>query len=233
MIPVMRKSISLLLLAILLVVGCGGKPIPQIAQTDQANVILGPGDVISVAFTYTPEHDITQTIRPDGKIVLEIVGEIGAAGKTPLQLRNDIMDIYKTQLKDYDIIVKVESLYSRRVYVGGEVQNPGVIDFPGELTVLGAIFQSGGYNSETAQLSKVTVIRQKDGQLYSYTINLTTVLKGNEGPAFYLQPFDVVYVPKSKIARFNLFIDQYFNRVLPQIILTAIPFIIYNELFQD
>jgi protein involved in polysaccharide export with SLBB domain len=231
--PLMRKPMLLLVLAVLMVTGCGSKPIPQIMQTGLENVILGPGDVVSVAFTYTPEHDITQTIRPDGRIVLEIVGEIVAAGKTPLQLRNDIMDKYKNDLKDYDIIVKVESLYSRRVYVGGEVQNPGVVDFPGELTALGAIFQSGGYISETAQLSKVKVIRQKEGQLYSYTINLASVLKGESGASFYLQPFDVVYVPKSKISRFNMFIDQYFNRVLPQIILTAVPFIIYNELFQD
>ena len=62
-------------------------------------VILGPGDVIDVKFRFLPELDYQQAIRPDGKISLQMVDEIVAAGKTPGELDNHLTDLYSTKLK--------------------------------------------------------------------------------------------------------------------------------------
>ena len=46
---------------------------------------FSPGDSIDVKFFYTPELNEIQNVRPDGKIALQIIGEVTAAGKTPAE----------------------------------------------------------------------------------------------------------------------------------------------------
>lgn len=219
--------------AVFISAGCGGKPPLPPIQDPMQQVILGAGDVLNITFTYTPEHDMVQTVRPDGMIVLELVGEVMAAGKTPLALHEHLMELYQAHLRDYEIVVTVESLYSRRVYVGGEVGAAGVVDFPGQLTVLSAIMQAGGLNMETASVKNVTVVRQNGNSRMRYVVDLNDALKNPQSDVFYLEPYDVVYVPRTRIAKFNQFINQYFNQIFPEIVLATIPFIVYHELNAD
>ena len=48
----------------------------------EPEVRLGPGDTLEIRFFYTPELNVIQTIRPDGKIMLQLVGDVEAQGKT-------------------------------------------------------------------------------------------------------------------------------------------------------
>ena len=127
------------------------------------------------------------------------------------------------------IKVIVESLYSNRVYVTGEVNTPGMIDFPGRLTALEAVAQSGGFNVTTAKSSKVFVIRYKNGQRYRYQLNLKRALKGEEDP-FFLKPFDIVYVPQNTSTVVNRWIDA----MLPRAIFgSTLTYILSVELFRN
>jgi polysaccharide export outer membrane protein len=109
------------------------------------SLALSPGDEVDVRFYYTPELNVTQTVRPDGKIMLQLIGEVEARGKSPDKLRGELLQRYGPQLKDPDITVLTRSLYTRRVYVGGQVISPGVVNMPSQMTVLEAIMQSGGF----------------------------------------------------------------------------------------
>ena len=99
-------------------------------------VTLAPGDVIEIKFFYTPELNEIQTVRPDGKLALQLVGEVEVQGKTPAELREELLRLYASQLKDPEIAVMSRLLQNRRVFVGGQVNAPGVIPMPGELTLL-------------------------------------------------------------------------------------------------
>jgi len=187
----------------------------QAEAISSPRVVLEPGDEIELKFYYTPELDITQTVRPDGKIALQLIGEIDVQGKTPGALREELLRLYVPHLKKPEIAVIVRSLLNRRVYVGGEVTAPGVVAIPGKTDLLQAIMQAGGFKLPEAAVRNVVVIRHTDGQRYAYAVNLESALKGNGSEPFYLQPQDIVYVPRTKITKVNQWVDQHINKLMP------------------
>ena len=108
----------------------------------------------------------------------------------------------------------VRSFSGQRVYVGGEVTRQGLIDFTTGMTALQAVFSAEGFK-ETAQPSSVIVIRKgPDNRPVPIRVDLNAFDKENDGADFQLQPYDVVYVPKSFIAEANKFVNQYVERLL-------------------
>jgi protein involved in polysaccharide export with SLBB domain len=174
------------------------------------------GDSIDVKFFYTPELNETQDVRPDGKIALQIIGEVTAAGKTPAQLRWLLEKLYASHLKDPEISVVVRSFSNQLVYVGGQVMRPGMIEVSGQMTALEAIMEAGGVDFKEAQVKNVVVIRHYEGTRYGYLLNMEPILEGKESRPFFLEPKDIVYVPRTEIAKVNQWIDQYINRIVPQ-----------------
>ena len=183
-------------------------------------VTLGPGDVFDIKFFRTPELNETQTVRPDGRITLQLVGEVMVHGKTPDELRSELIRLYTPELKKPEVAVIVRSLHHRRVYVGGEVKAPGLIPMPGRVTALEAIMQAGGFDPKTAEISNVVIIRHKDGKRYGCALNLRKDLGGEEVQPFYLEAEDIVYVPRTTIVKVNQWIDQYINKIIPRTGLT-------------
>jgi polysaccharide biosynthesis/export protein len=210
-------------LFIVMTVGCQSVDSPQLELTplpklnaSEHRVTLAPGDEIEVKFFYVPELNEIQKVRPDGKITLQLVGEVVAQKKTPLELKNELINLYESELKKPEIAVIVRSLSNQRVYVGGEVFTPGMIELPGSITVLEAIILAGGFNMETANLKKIVVIRNKDGQQHKEFLDYHKALEDPEDvPVFNLQPLDIVYVPSKTIIKINQWVDQYINKIIP------------------
>ena len=171
--------------------------IPNIVQAQlyEQNTKLSPGDTIEIRFFFTPDLNKIQTIRPDGKIVLQLVGEITAAGKTPNELTQELYKHYSNYFKQLDIAVFVESYSSNYVYVGGEVNTPGNVEMRGKLTALEAIMLAGGIISENASYKKVIIIRQKDGKWVRFEMNLAEILDGESDEPFYLEAQDIIFIP--------------------------------------
>ena len=178
---------------------------------------LSAGDVVEVSFHYTPELNVIQTIRPDGKIALQLIGEVSARGKTPGELRAELLESYARILKQPDITVLTRSFYERRVYVGGHVMAPGVFDMPGPITLLEAIIQAGGLDLAQAEVRNIVVIRHEGDLRYGYAVDLERALQGSESRPFYLRPMDIVYVPQTRIAKAGQWVDQHINQLVPEV----------------
>lgn len=185
----MKKAVLFIVLILI--------PCSAIAQEkeEEADITLSPGDVIEIRFFYTPDLNVVQTIRPDGKIVLQLVGEIRAEGKTPTQLTQELYTHYAKYLSQLDVAVFVQSFNSRFISVVGEVISPGSIPMPRPLTALEAIMLAGGINAESATYKNVVIIRKRDDKWIRIKINLENILLGRDDTMFYLQPLDMVYVP--------------------------------------
>jgi protein involved in polysaccharide export with SLBB domain len=181
------------------------------------DVVLRPGDVVEVKFFYTPELDVTQMVRPDGKITLQLVGEVTAEGRSPGQIREELLSLYRPHLKDPQIAVLVKSLYDRRVFVGGQVIRPGIIDMPGEMTVMEAIMAAGGFDMREAEVESVIVVRQEGNRWQGYKLNMKSTLKGYRTQPFFLCPKDIVYVPRTKIAEVDQWIDEHISKLIPRL----------------
>jgi len=191
------------------------------SEDGEVQVILQPYDVIRVRFLYWPELDDEQMIRPDGKISLLMVGDVKAQGMTLEQLQQHLMALYEEKINDPDINVVATALASNRVYVGGEVATPGLILIDSKLTALGAIMQAGGFMEDTAKKGSVVVIRQREGKQYACRIDLRKALERPETDSFVLEPYDVVYVPRTNIARVDQFVQQYLSDIVPRWITTG------------
>lgn len=201
-------------------------PWPEVPAVDQ--ILLHPGDVMDVHFSSHPEFNdlASQTIRPDGKIAMPYIDEVRAAGLTPAELDEVLTRLLSTELVDPSLTVYVRSQVNRRVYVGGEVGSPGVVEMPGSMNLTDALMLAGGFNLDQAEPSNVIVIRYVDGVRYHRIVNMdvervlydedVTVADLPEA-GLALAPLDVVYVPRTKISRLNQWIDQHINQVIPNI----------------
>lgn len=178
-------------------------------------VTLAPGDVVEVKFFYTPDLNEVQTVRPDGKITLQLIGEIEVEKKSPTELRAELIKLYTPLLKTPEIAVIVRSFYERRVYVGGQVMAPGIVEMPGTMTLLEAVMQAGGFNIKEAEVRNVIIIRHINGQRYGQSINLKPALTGDKVQPFYLAPKDIIYVPQTTIAKVDQWVDQHINKIIP------------------
>ncbi len=177
---------------------------------------FGPGDELEIKFYYAPELNIQQRVRPDGKISLQLVGDVDAAGKTPGELDEELQSAYAKHLKYPELSIIVRGMYSRRVLVTGEVLRPGPMEMPTQMSLMEAIGYSGGFNLVTANIKQVIVSRDAgDGKRVGYVVNMKDEYAGAATTPFMLQPTDIVIVPRTQIVEVNQFMQQYINNNVP------------------
>jgi len=157
--------------------------------------LLRSGDVVKISFPRTPTLDTTQQIRRDGKINLYLVGEVSAANMPPAELEARLLELYSSQLVSKEVRVTVVSS-AFAVFVTGAVVHPGKLTPERSLTALEAIMEAGGFDEAKADTKTVTVLRNESGQTKRFTLNLKAVLNGKDTEPFYLQAYDVIYVPE-------------------------------------
>ena len=189
------------IIGLLLLAFCSGCQTSRpIAVSEQlitpARGCLAPGDIVKLTFSGAPEFNQVQKVRADGRISLPVVGEVVAEGKRPGSLQKELAAIYQPQLRNSEVIVAVESS-SNPVYVSGRVNRPGKIIIDRPTTVLEAIMEAGGFQSEFANPKKVILLRNANGRHQPCTLDLSAALKGKTMDAVYVSPYDVIYVPES------------------------------------
>lgn len=214
-------TIAALLIAVLS--GCSSQssnikevePIALVQAQKPFVYTIAPGDELDIKFFYNPELNESVIVRPDGMISLQLIDEIQAAGLKPAELDQRLTDLYSRELRKPVLTVIVRTFTRQRIYVGGEVNTPGLIELPAGMTTLQAIFQSEGFK-ETADPSETLVIRKgPDNKPIPLRIDLAAVMEADSaGADLQLQPDDIVYVPKSAIANANKFIEEYIGGLL-------------------
>ncbi len=192
----------------------GESPAALQPEPEPAPYVLQAGDEIEVRAFNIPELQDTVSIRPDGKVSLLLVDEVEAAGLTTSQLDEILTARYSQFYIEPRITVIVRSFSSQVVYVGGEVNSPGLIPLQGNLTVTGAVFRAGGFR-DTGKMKSVVLLRNAGKPEPAFlTVNMKEIL--TEGaPDVVLRPFDVVFVPKTAIAKADQFVSQYIRQLLP------------------
>jgi protein involved in polysaccharide export with SLBB domain len=221
-----KKVVGIAFLILLILSGCASvvkNPTPitspgvQTAypHTEQ-EYRLQIGDQLDVKFFYNPELNEQVTVRPDGRISLQLVHEIIAVGLTPQELTDLLTKKYAPELKKPEITVIVRSFSAQKIYVDGEVTKPGMVPLIGFMSVLQAISQAGGMK-DSARTSEVVIIRRGENHNPLVgKVNLDKAIDGTDmSQDIVLKPFDIVFVPKSPIANVNVWVDQYVRKNLP------------------
>jgi protein involved in polysaccharide export with SLBB domain len=196
---VMRRALALAgvaVIATLFSAGCrSASTLPPDAMIPSRPVTLSPGDMVKLTFPGATELSQSQKIRADGKLSLPQIGEVNAAGKSLPQFQSELVRLYRSQLRNTDILVTLESGLMQ-VYVSGAVHKPGKLSFDRPTTILQVIAEVGGAN-EFGSLKKVRVVRLENGQQRVQTLDLRSAMKGAVTGAFYIRDGDIITIPES------------------------------------
>ncbi len=191
-------GIAMMALAVISV-GCGSDPnqynIPAEAMVAHPSSTLAVGDILRFSFSAAPELNQTQKVGVNGRVNLPMVGSVTAAGKSLGRLQSELVSLYEPHLQVPDVQVALDTP-AAAVYVSGEVNKPGKVALDRPMTALEAVMESGGF-SRLANPKQVFVIRTEKGKQHRYVLNLGQTLSGGETNAFYLRPFDTIYVKRS------------------------------------
>ncbi|RPJ33370.1 MAG: hypothetical protein EHM17_10535 [Verrucomicrobiaceae bacterium] len=169
--------------------------IPSEAASSRPSGTLAAGDVVIVTFSGAPELNTKQKIQANGKVSLPTIGDVSAAGRSVTSLQSQLTSMYQPHLQDPNVIVSLESA-AAGVYVSGEVLRPGKIPLDRPMTALEAVMEAGGF-TKFANPKQVIVVRNEKGRNQRYVLNMNDALSGADSSAFYVRPFDVIYVRQS------------------------------------
>ena len=169
-------------------------PVPPAgAGVDAARYVIGSEDTLQVTVWKEPTLSGTIPVRPDGRISLVLVGDLQAAGKTPMQLSDDITVKLKKYIQDPNVSVVVMSVNSQKIFLVGEVGHVGPVMMSAGMTPLQAIAAGGGL-SPYANAKKIYILRNEAGKQSKIPFNYKQALKGEaQGPE--LRPGDTIVVP--------------------------------------
>jgi len=183
----------------------------DISAATQAVYKIKTGDRLSIIFFEYPElstknkdlseSDVGIEVRSDGSIVMPLVGKVYVRGLSKEEVSDLLYKKYSSYLEKPALRVEI---LNQRVYVLGEVKNPGAIKMMKyrKITPLQAISERGGL-TDYAQREVIKVVRGTRDNYFVIHIDLTD-LQSIKASNFNLLPDDIVYVAHNGVKDFNL-----------------------------
>jgi len=175
------------------------RPQPATPQStvpnSQGDYILGPEDELGIFVWRQPELSKRVVIRPDGKIGMPLIGDVSAAGLTPMQLSANINNELKRWVSEPQATVIVEAVRYPKVTIQGAIANPGAYLLSGQLSVAQLIARAGGL-TEFAKRYQIAIIRQEATGARRYLFNYATFQTGADlDQNLILKAGDIIVVP--------------------------------------
>ena len=168
------------------------RPSPSLPAADSLEV----GDAIEVKVFGEPDLGGSFRVRSDGTVNLPLVGSVVVRGLTPEQASETLTAAYaKGYLKDPQVTVTATNLASKRFYVWGAVNSPGVFGYEPDLNILRAVMMAGGF-AQGASKNSVVVTRNIKGAEVRTEVPVDDIGQG-KARNFKVLPGDIIYVPTS------------------------------------
>ena len=177
---------------------------------------LYPNDQLDVIVPSAPELSRNLTIGPDGRIIMPMLPPIMAAGKTISQVKDELRAGLAKQLRDPAVAVTPRAYAPQQIFIGGQVQTPGIYTLPGPIGTIESVFMAGGF-SPGARTTKVAVLRRApNGAMMMRAIDLQNGLRNirEYNDNMQLRRGDIIFVPKTNLAEAGAFV-QAVRQTLP------------------
>lgn len=168
---------------------------PEVPAILPADYRIGPDDLLSIVFWREKDMSADVVVRPDGKISLPLLKDVQAAGYTPDQLTDALVQAASKYIGRPNATVVVKAINSRKVFIVGKVAKPGAFPLTSDMTVLQLIALAGDV-LEYAKSKSMVVVRKLDDGEQRFPVNYKDVLRGrNAAQNILLKPGDTVIVP--------------------------------------
>ena len=201
---------------------------PRIYHNARFEYRIAPHDRIQVTVYNHPELS-TQTINADGVLVdgsgivhLPLINAVRIGKLSQPQAARRVQARYGKYLKKSSVQLEV---LNKRAFVAGEVKSPGVVKLPNEQTaLLQAITEVGGF-TDTADKSRIFLIRKSGRGSRVAIIDLTNPTSLSHATMM-IRPNDILYVTPSKMKSVALPAASIFKLVADALL----PFVRYQDL---
>lgn len=162
---------------------------------------IGVGDVIEISVWKSPELSVSVPVRPDGRVSVPLLGDVQAAGMTPLALKEQLANDFRKYVTAPEVSVVIKEINSRKVFVTGEVKTPGSFDLQPRAKLMQILALAGGLTPYAK--GRVIVLRDnregKDkggGPDRRYEIDIKAIVSGKRPQDnIILQPGDTLIFP--------------------------------------
>ena len=177
--------------------GIAHKPVEKSSLIVTKDYIIGPEDVLEISVWRNQDLSKVVAVRPDGRISLPLIGDVGAVGKTPSELTEEISEKLKEYKENPSVSIIVQQVNSYAVFVLGEVAKPGKYPLKTKTTLLQGITIAGGF-TEVAARNKVVIFRFGENGEGEQKIRASyddIVLRDGVEQNIELKPGDTIVVP--------------------------------------
>ncbi len=156
---------------------------------------LQAGDQVEISVWGEEELQRTVLVRPDGKFSFPLAGEIDAAGRSATDVETEITQKLLTYIPEAVVTVSVSGINGNRIYVIGQVNNPGSFVMNPQLSVLQALSLAGG-TTAFASVNDIIVVRGRGSEQQALPFRYSDISRGrNLNQNIQLESGDVVIVP--------------------------------------
>jgi polysaccharide export outer membrane protein len=200
------------LAALLLLPGVShGRQAPGKPDQARAEYLIGPQDVLTVTVWDSPDLSGKFTVETDGSFTFPLIGRVKAGGLTLRQfeaeLKKKLSDGY---FKNPQVSVAVDSYRSQRIFIVGEVRNPGTYQLTGDMTLIEAIARAGSTTPGAAPEAIVvrapagrvadgpTLPGQRPNEADIEKVNLRDLQRGVLSQNVALRDGDTIFVPRAE-----------------------------------
>ncbi len=167
----------------------------SVAQEDAALYLIKPGDVLQISVWGEEELQGEVLVTPDGGISFPLAGHLSARGKNAVELQDLIVDRLETYLTSPIVTVSVKQINGNKIYVIGQVKNPGAFVLNHSMDVVQALSLAGG-TTAFAALNDIVILRHIGSRQTALTFRYSDVSRGKKlEQNIRLQSGDVVIVP--------------------------------------
>lgn len=178
-------------------------PAPTVVTNSEhpdIDYLIAPGDALQVFVWRNPELSVSVPVRPDGRVSLPLVEDIGAAGKRPVDLARDIEKSLAFYIKEPRVTVIVTHFggaYNQQVKVVGQAANPQALPFRQGMTLLDVMIAVGGL-TEFAAGNRATIVRSVGGKRSQIKVRLSDLFRdGDIAANVDMLPGDVLIIPEA------------------------------------
>ena len=199
-----RRLLPVVGLTALLLGGCSMNPSYPPAPTTQKpfdwTYLIGPGDSVQVFVWRNPDLSGTYPVRPDGKMTMNLVEDMPAAGKTPSQLARDLEKTLSKYIQDPIVTVIVAGgvgPYSQQIRVIGQAAKPQALNYREGMSLIDVMIDVGGLTDYAAG-NQAYILRKVHGKEERLGVKLDGLLNGGDiNDNVPMKPGDILVIPQS------------------------------------
>lgn len=172
----------------------GSASAQEVDPPDQSYLVL-PGDILQIVVWDEENLQGEVLVRPDGGISFPLCGDISASNRSVIELQEEITKRLTQYISNPVVSVSVARVLGNKVYVIGQVKQPGAFVVNPQVDVLQALSMAGG-TTPFANLNNIRILRRTGNRQQAIEFRYDEVIKGrNLEQNIILQSGDVVIVP--------------------------------------